>query len=200
MRLDRRWWCRLPYRYIALTLAVVGLDQATKFWAVAELTDALQGASAATLWHLWHAVHPRVTQVQAVWPSFWHFRYVENPGAAWSLLSNSSAAWRTPFFLCVSVCAMASIVAYFRKTAPYQWLLRMCLAMIMGGAIGNFIDRARLGYVIDFIDWHYFEGPSWPTFNVADAAITAGVLTVLLETYIYGGQGAQAPSQHQKNT
>jgi len=56
------------------------------------------------------------------------------------------------------------------------------LALVFGGAVGNFLDRIRLGYVIDFIDWHWLkDGPSWPTFNIADSGITVGVTLMVLD-------------------
>ena len=117
--------------------------------------------------------------------NFWHFRYAENPGAAWSFLAGAPDWFRTPFFLVVAVAAMIFIIVYFRKTHPEQTLLQIALAMIFGGALGNFIDRFRLGYVIDFIDWHWYASASWPTFNVADAGITVGVVLMALDMVIH---------------
>ena len=108
--------------------------------------------------------------------SFWSFVYAENPGAAWSFLRDAPEWFRTPFFLLVSVAAMVFIVVYFRRTEPQQRSLRLALALVYGGALGNFFDRVRLGYVIDFIDWHWYGRFTWPTFNVADSAITVGVV------------------------
>jgi signal peptidase II len=80
----------------------------------------------------------------------------------------------------VSIAAMIFIINYFKKTTAGQWLLRLALALVFGGAIGNFIDRLHLSYVIDFIDW-YVGSTHWPTFNVADAAISSGVGLLILE-------------------
>ncbi len=122
--------------------------------------------------------------------SFWHFRYVENPGAAWGFLSGSAAWFRTPFFLVMSTLAMGFMVYYFRQTRPGQWLVRLALALVFGGAVGNFLDRVRLGYVIDFIDWHWYDA-HWPTFNIADACISVGVCLMVID--MLGGESALLP-------
>jgi signal peptidase II len=116
----------------------------------------------------------------AVVNGFWNWRYVENPGAAWGLLSGASESVRVPFFLLVSVAAIAFIVTFFRKLPDNQLLLIVSLSLVFGGAIGNFIDRLHHNYVIDFIDW--YVGPNhWPTFNFADAAITTGVALLVIQ-------------------
>lgn len=175
--------------FVAIAFVVTLLDQVSKWFAVKHLTQAFGDApeklrfSEGLERFLW-TVHPLRGQQVSVFDAFWHYRYVENPGAAWGLLSQSYSAWRTPFFLCVSMGAMAFIVLCHRRAAPEQRALRVGLAMVFGGAIGNFIDRVRLGYVIDFIDWHYYDKVTWPTFNVADAAITAGVAILLLDLFL----------------
>ncbi len=174
----------LPYLAIALVLFVA--DQLSKFWAVGRLTNAYAAVGAPLGWgallrrFLW-TEHPQRTGVVTVAEHFWHYRYVENPGAAWGFLSGSASSLRTPFFLVVSLFAMGYILAYFRRTHAGQRVLRGGLALVFGGAVGNFCDRVRLGYVIDFIDWHWYDRFTWPTFNVADAGITIGVIILLLE-------------------
>lgn len=111
---------------------------------------------------------------------FWNFRYVENPGAAWGLLSTASESVRVPFFLLVSLGAVVFIIAFFRRLADDQHLMVWSLALVFGGALGNLIDRLHLSYVVDFIDW-YVGTAHWPTFNVADAGITTGVGLLMLE-------------------
>jgi signal peptidase II len=175
--------------FVCVSLGVFVFDQVSKWMAIAHLTQAF-GNSPETLSFgerlqrfLW-LQHPARDLAVPVIENFWHFRYIENPGAAWGFLSGSASALRTPFFLLVSVVAMGFIVTYFRRTTPEQKALRLGLALVFGGAIGNFADRVRLGYVIDFIDWHYFDKAAWPTFNVADAAITAGVGILLLDMFL----------------
>lgn len=178
------------YAWIAglVTLA----DQLSKWAAVAGLTHAFDGTGAGgpelsfgdKLGRFMWARHPVRDQAVTVLDDFWHFRYVENPGAAWGFLSGSASALRTPFFLAVSLFAMVFIVLYFRRTLPEQHWTRFGLALVFGGAIGNFLDRVRLGYVIDFIEWHWYDKATWPTFNVADAAISIGVGILMLEMFL----------------
>ncbi len=112
--------------------------------------------------------------------NFFHITYVRNPGAAFGLLSDS--AIRIPFFLSISVIAVIAILWYVRKVAAEkQWQL-VALGLILSGALGNFIDRARLGEVIDFLDVHWYNY-HWPAFNVADSAICVGVAIMLICTW-----------------
>ncbi len=112
--------------------------------------------------------------------NFFHITYVRNPGAAFGMLSDS--AIRIPFFLSISVIAVIAILWYVRKVAAEkQWQL-VALGLILSGALGNFIDRARLGEVIDFLDVHWYNY-HWPAFNVADSAICVGVAIMLICTW-----------------
>ncbi len=105
---------------------------------------------------------------------FWSWRYAENKGAAWSLFARVGDAFRVPFLVGVSILAVFFIISFVKKLEAHQRILLVALCLICGGAVGNLIDRIYLGYVIDFIDW-YVAGHHWPTFNVADSAITVGV-------------------------
>lgn len=175
--------------FAVIAFGTTVLDQISKWFAIAHLTQAFGDEPAKLTFSetmsrfLW-SVHPGRGPSISVLDNFWHYRYVENPGAAWGFLSQSMSAWRTPFFLVVSLSAMAFIVVCHRRAAPEQRALRIGLAMVFGGAVGNFIDRVRLGYVIDFIDWHYYDKAAWPTFNVADAAISLGVGVLLLDLFL----------------
>lgn len=115
---------------------------------------------------------------------FFHFRYTRNPGAAFGFLAQADASWRRAFFIGVSVLAVLVILFIFRRVDPRQKLLVWSLSLIVGGALGNFIDRLIYGWVIDFIDWHYYREYTWPTFNVADAYITIGVALMALEILV----------------
>ncbi len=189
----------------ALGLLVIVADQWTKLLAVQHLTPAfevslglserpraereqvLANLSLIERIDLFygHAVHPCADsggycRHVPVIEGFWSFRYIENPGAAWGLLANATESVRVPFFIAVSIGAMLLILGFFRKLEDRQKLLIYGLSLVFGGAIGNFIDRLHLSYVVDFIDW-YVGRYHWPTFNVADAAITSGVGLLLLD-------------------
>lgn len=127
----------------------------------------------------------RVTVVD----NFFHFRYTRNPGAAFGFLAKFDESFRRPFFILVSLLAIGIIFWLFRSVEDNQHLLIWSLSLIVGGAIGNFIDRVAYGWVIDFIDWHYYREFTWPTFNIADTAISIGVGLMALELVlgmIYG--------------
>jgi signal peptidase II len=192
-----RTWSRRRVLFVAVVSAVVVLDQVTKFWAVGALTHAFDAYGGELGWgdklerFLW-LKHPGATGAIAVSDAFWHFRYAENPGAVFSFLRNTAPSFHTPFLLGVALVAMVFIVVYYRRTTPQQTLQRVALALVFGGALGNFLDRVRLGYVIDFIDWHWYEKATWPTFNVADAAITCGVALLVLEALLAPRQRSEA--------
>lgn len=132
--------------------------------------------------------HRQVTIV----PGFWNHVYVQNFGAAWGFLSDGDAKWVRPFFLVVAIIAVFIVLRIFSTVRPDQKLLMVALSLIVGGALGNFADRARYGYVVDFIDWYATWGGEehhWPTFNVADVWITIGVAFMILEILFGKEQG-----------
>lgn len=109
--------------------------------------------------------------------NFFHITYVRNKGAAFGILADS--AYRVPFFSAVALLAVVGILWYLRQVPDDQRVQQVGLSLVLGGAIGNLVDRVRLGEVIDFIDvhWHRYH---WPAFNVADIAICVGVGLLLL--------------------
>ncbi|SHM07995.1 signal peptidase II . Aspartic peptidase. MEROPS family A08 [Caldanaerovirga acetigignens] len=98
-----------------------------------------------------------------------HLTYVQNTGAAFSLLKG-----RVFFFVVVSFAVIAVIVYYLTRLPEEKKLFKFTLALVLGGAFGNLVDRLRFGYVVDFIDFRI-----WPVFNVADSAVVIGVLLLL---------------------
>jgi len=110
--------------------------------------------------------------------NFFHITYVRNRGAAFSFLSDAS--WRLPFFIIISIIAALVILVAFRRLRDDQRLAHISLAMIFSGAIGNLIDRVRLGEVIDFLDVHWYRH-HWPAFNVADSLICVGVFLLAID-------------------
>ena len=109
---------------------------------------------------------------------FFNIFYIRNKGAAFSFLSNAS--WRLPFFIAVSVVASLVIIVALNKLREDQKLAQVSLSMIFSGAVGNLIDRVRLGEVIDFLDV-YWRTHHWPAFNVADSLICVGVALLALD-------------------
>jgi len=105
--------------------------------------------------------------------------YVRNTGAAFGVLGAAPASVRLPLFLLVTVAAAWALVSMLRRAQPGQRVLVAALGAILGGAAGNFVCRVRYGEVIDFLDAHWGD-LHWPAFNVADSAITVGVVIVLL--------------------
>ena len=114
-------------------------------------------------------------------------QYVRNQGAAWGALQNLDDSIREPFFYGVTLLAVIMIMYFFRTTPTSHRLARMALVLVLSGAIGNFLDRIRLTYVIDWIDvrwrvfgWYY----DFPKFNIADSCITLGVTFLLIDMLI----------------
>jgi signal peptidase II len=138
---------------------VVGLDQAAK-----ALVDRLM------------SLH----ESRAVVDGLLRLTYVQNRGAAFGILSDAEIPYQSLLFSLVSLAALGAIAVYAWRLPAGHRLPRVALAMIMGGALGNLLDRLRLGYVIDFVDVYW--GPHhWPAFNVADSAISVGVALLVLD-------------------
>jgi len=110
----------------------------------------------------------------AVIPGFFDLTHIYNTGGAFGFLAGKSALFRHLFFLTASVIAMGMIVYLYLKTPQDYVFLRSGLSLILGGALGNAIDRVRIGKVVDFLDLH-IKGMHWPAFNIADSAITVGI-------------------------
>jgi signal peptidase II len=125
---------------------------------------------------------------RTMWPhesidltAFLALTYVRNTGAAFGVLAAAPAGVRLPLFVAVTVLAAGALVSYLRHTPPDQRWRVAALGGILGGALGNLLDRVRYGEVIDFVDAHWGD-LHWPAFNVADAAITVGVAIVLVHS------------------
>lgn len=123
-----------------------------------------------------HRPGPAITVIEG----FFDLRWVENPGATFGFLSDSAV--RKPVLIAVAILASLFILWMAWRLQPGQRLLSIALALVLSGAIGNLIDRARLSYVIDFLDLHIRDSFRWPTFNVADVAIVVGVALLLIDS------------------
>ena len=106
--------------------------------------------------------------------------HVRNRGAAFGILSDWDLPYQSVLLAVLSLAALGAIAAYFWRLPPAAHLPRVALALVLGGAVGNLIDRARLGYVVDFVHVYWREH-QWPDFNVADSAITIGVTLLVLD-------------------
>lgn len=108
-------------------------------------------------------------------PGFFNLTHVHNPGGAFGFLAGMSPQVRAAVFIFASLAAAGLILWIYFQTPPQQRLLAFGLALVFGGALGNLVDRVRFGVVVDFFDL-YVGDLHWPAFNVADSAITIGVL------------------------
>ncbi len=106
---------------------------------------------------------------------FFNITHIRNPGGAFGLMANMNPAFRTVVFLFISSLAVGLILYFYHKTPNSQPHLATGFALIFGGAIGNLIDRIRLGNVVDFLDF-YLGNLHWPAFNIADSGITIGII------------------------
>ncbi len=120
----------------------------------------------------------REYEVLTIWPVF-NLTLVYNTGAAFSFLSDAGG-WQRWFFVAVAVIVSLVMMVWLRRLQAHERLAGYGLALIIGGAVGNLIDRLWLGKVVDFLQWHWHEW-YWPAFNVADSAITLGVVLLLIE-------------------
>jgi signal peptidase II len=148
---------RLLWPFVGLAGGVLVLDQVTKVWV----------SSALRL----HETRPVIT-------GFLSLTLVHNTGAAFGILAGERSPLRTWFFLLISILAAGVVLWLLWRLRPEQKMEATALSLILGGALGNVIDRVRFGRVIDFIDV-YFRTYHWPAFNVADAAISVGVFALL---------------------
>ena len=125
----------------------------------------------------------RLYQSIPVMPYF-NLTYVHNTGAAFSFLSEAGG-WQRWFFAGLAILISAVIAVWLARLKQHETLLAVALSLVLGGAIGNLIDRLAYGYVIDFLDVYYGTW-HWPAFNIADSAITLGVMLMLAESFGLG--------------
>jgi len=157
--------------YVVIAALVVALDQLTKM-----LVDHFMSL---------HESHLLIDGVLRL-------TYVQNRGAAFGILSDADLPYQSLLFAVVSLGALGAIAAYAWRLPARSRLPQTALALIMGGALGNLLDRARLGYVIDFVD-AYWGVHHWPAFNVADSAISIGVVLLVIDILRQPQAGEAAP-------
>jgi signal peptidase II len=153
-------------KWLWLSAFVVVLDQLTKWLAETMLV-----------------IHEPVPVL-----AFFNLTLMYNPGAAFSFLADAGG-WQRWFFLILSVVVSSILIIWMSRLKRHEIRLAAALALIIGGAIGNLIDRILYGHVIDFIQL-YYESWYWPAFNIADSAITVGAVLWIIESFV----GAQTSS------
>lgn len=121
----------------------------------------------------------RLHESISIIPNLFSLTYIRNPGAAFGLLAGSSNTFRMVFFGLTSIFALGLLGTILLRMPERDWMGRLSVAGILGGAIGNLIDRLRYGEVIDFLDF-YLDSYHWPAFNIADSAITVGVTFLII--------------------
>ena len=124
---------------------------------------------------------------------FFYLTHVRNPGAAFGLFATAPERIRLFFFIGISVVAIGIIISFFRRLAPGDRLSALALGFILGGALGNLVDRVRYGEVVDFLHFRLWQGYSWPDFNLADSFIVVGVALLLLELLATEGERSTPP-------
>ena len=148
-------------RYLLLmgvSLVLIALDQITKMLVV----------------HNMH-LHESISIIKG----FFNLTYIRNPGAAFGIFATANSAFRLVFFVGTSILALGLLGTIFYRLHHDDVWGQLTVSSIFGGAIGNLIDRLRYGEVIDFLDFH-MSGYHWPAFNVADSAISIGVVSLLI--------------------
>lgn len=148
--------------WLGLSLIIIIIDQLTKMWAVKALS---YGNPIEVL-------------------PFVNFTLLHNTGAAFSFLADAGG-WQRWLFMGLAIVISIGLVIWLLRLSVQQLGLIIALALILGGALGNLIDRVIYGYVIDFIDV-YYHAWHWPAFNIADSAITIGVIILLIDAVVFG--------------
>lgn len=148
-----------PYLFIILT--IIAVDQASK-WLVARFMP--------------------LDTVRDVIKGFFRLWHVRNSGAVWGLFSGHDGGLVPGIITALAMAALLVVAFFFLRADSRSRLELAAYALILGGALGNIIDRLRLGYVVDFLD-AYIKSQHWPTFNVADSCITIGVLLLALSMW-----------------
>jgi signal peptidase II len=146
-------------RYFIISIIVVIFDQASKYWAYTRLRTG--------------------TEIDVI-DGLFKFSYAENPGIAFGMFSESSGALKVWILAAISLLAIALVVYFALKSPPDKRLAVIALMLVLGGIIGNLIDRMWLGAVVDFIELYVGEY-HWPTFNIADAAICIGAVLLSID-------------------
>ncbi len=161
VRARRFWW---------VTIGIIVADQVTKAMVSASL-----------------GLYDSTTVI----PGLLDLVHVRNEGVAFGLLNSTDLPYKTAITTLLAVTALAGIALYARQLQSREWVARLGLACILGGAVGNLIDRVRQGYVLDFVDVYWKSWHFW-AFNVADAAITIGAILVFVDLLLVGSHASDS--------
>ncbi len=170
-------WRRFVFLAVISTV-LLALDLGTKVWAKASF-----------------AGHRRVEVVT----DHLYFTFTPNRGGAFGLLQDQPESVRRPFFVVISIVAIVFIISLYRRLTPQQWALKWGLPLVFCGALGNLANRIQYNYVVDFLDFRadwirlFLGSDHWPTFNVADVAIVAGVVLMGIDMFTTRKTAPAAP-------
>lgn len=162
-------------KLVALGVAatVLALDLLTKWWVK------------STPWLHYHKVVD----------GFFAIHFVRNEGIAFGLFHSNPSAWKPVILSGLAVAAAVMVLYYIWTSPPEERGVQLLMGLLLGGILGNFCDRLWRGYVVDFLDFHWQDRFAWPTFNLADAAITCGVAAILYQGFFGAGSGDRASSR-----
>ena len=152
--------------WLLLSVAVIVLDQWSKAWVLSSL--------------------PEYTAVPVI-DGFWNWYRTYNTGAAFSFLADAGG-WQTWFFTALAFAVSALLGYWLSRTPRGDWRSALPFALVIGGAIGNVIDRLLHGHVVDFIQWHWKDAYYYPAFNIADSAIVGGAIALVVFG-VFGARG-----------
>ncbi|RTE86137.1 MULTISPECIES: signal peptidase II [Gammaproteobacteria] len=154
-------WQQSGLKFLWITALILVADQVTKLWILNNLALMLDRIEVT---------------------SFFNIVHVRNYGAAFSFLADHSG-WQRWFFTSIAIVISVLLLVLLRRQSENLKRVNISFALIIGGAVGNVIDRIRLGSVVDFLDVHV-AGWHWPAFNVADSAIVVGALLMILDSLL----------------
>ncbi|MEO6365404.1 MAG: signal peptidase II [Luteimonas sp.] len=158
--------------WLLFSITVIALDQLTKWWVLETL--------------------PEYQPIPFI-EGFWNWYRTYNTGAAFSFLSDAGG-WQKYFFVVLAIGITGLLSVWLSKTPRRDWRSALPFALVIGGAIGNVIDRLLHGHVVDFIQWHWRDH-YWPAFNIADSAIVAGAIGIALFGLLDGKRAAKTTSK-----
>ncbi len=144
--------------WLLLSAVVIGLDQWSKHWVLTSLPE---------------------FQPVPVIEGYWNWYRTYNPGAAFSFLADAGG-WQKYFFAVLAIGISGLLTYWLSRTARGHWREALPFSLVIGGALGNLIDRLLHGHVVDFIQWHWKEVYYYPSFNIADSAIVGGAIALVV--------------------